>query len=230
MTQTRSNSIKLNVGCGSFVTPGYENLDNSPSLLVQNNLIFKTMADIAGRLLKRRFYTPFPKCVKRWDINRGLPFTDASVEVVYSSHMLEHIPRSQVETFLEDVYRILKPGGILRLALPDLELMAREFLSQVELARAGQRDVIPADQFMESTLLGLKARPNLLQPMNIYRELLVRTGHLWMWDAPSLSMILQKIEFKEVNEGGYRESHIPEVDLLDLEGRRFESFYLEALK
>lgn len=67
------------------------------------------------------------------DLLSRLPFDDASVDVVYSSHFFEHIPRQQVADFLSECMRILKPSGHLRLVLPDLENLCREYLKRREI-------------------------------------------------------------------------------------------------
>lgn len=69
-------------------------------------------------------------CVIGTDLLRRLPLGDATCDVVYSSHFLEHIPRAKVGNFLSECYRVLKPGGTLRLVLPDFEAMCKEYLRQ----------------------------------------------------------------------------------------------------
>lgn len=71
------------------------------------------------------------------DLSQGLPFPDAGFDVVYHSHVLEHFPRLQGLGFLRECWRVLKPGGILRCAVPDLEAMARLYLTLLEGALAG---------------------------------------------------------------------------------------------
>ena len=222
--------IKLNVGCGLSPSPGYHNLDNSLSLRIQNNGLFRLAAQLLERLLRRPVYTRFPQGIHWRSVNRSLPYRAESVEVIYSSHMLEHLPRQDGETFLRDAHRVLVPRGVLRLAVPDLEGKAQQYLEQLKLMRQGAFNGLPADEFMESTRLGLRSRWVLRRPAEIYRALSARDRHMWMWDAPSLMAILWQIGFKEVRECGFRESWIPDVDCLDLEGRRGESVYVEARK
>ncbi len=66
------------------------------------------------------------------DVTKGLPFEDDSLQVVYHSHVLEHIPKSMVKAFLNECYRVLKPGGIIRIAVPDLEGIVRNYLKYLE--------------------------------------------------------------------------------------------------
>jgi SAM-dependent methyltransferase len=67
--------------------------------------------------------------VRKVNILSGLPFDDASFEVVYCSHFLEHLSLEQVTMLVREVLRILKPNGIFRVVVPDLENICREYLS-----------------------------------------------------------------------------------------------------
>lgn len=59
---------------------------------------------------------------------RGIPFGDNSFDLVYHSHVLEHFAKDDGETLISECYRVLKPGGVLRIAVPDLEIIARNYL------------------------------------------------------------------------------------------------------
>jgi len=72
-----------------------------------------------------------------WDLRRGLPLPDGSCDVVYSSHAIEHFDRDGARRFLGECRRVLKPGGIIRLVVPDLEGVVRAYLSCLEAARRG---------------------------------------------------------------------------------------------
>jgi SAM-dependent methyltransferase len=222
--------LKLNVGCGIHVVSGYHNLDNSPSLRIQNNLCLRAAAHLLERVLRRRVYTRFPKDARWCDVTQGLPYNPDRVKVIYSSHMLEHLPRKEAEQFLREAYRVLMPQGILRLAVPDLERMAQDYLTQLERLPDGCFSGIPADEFMRKTLLGFETRWNLKRPTDLYRVLFGREGHAWMWDAPSLIVVLRIVGFRQVWKRNFGESLIPEVEELDSEGRREDSFYVEAQK
>ena len=180
-------------------------------------------------LVKQKLYTRFPESVSYCDVRRGLGYKDCSVAIIYSSHMFEHLPWSEAEKFLFEAYRVLKIGGILRLVLPDLERRSREYLNKVELLRVGSLDIIPADEFMKSCLLGVESPWTLRRPGDVYRTLFAH-GHHWMWDAPSLMVVLRQVGFRQVWEKGFGDSLIPQIEQLDIEQRRDESFYVEAEK
>lgn len=84
---------RLNIGCGKFPSPGWINLDNK--------------------------VRPGVDCVA--DLRGELPFPDASVDYAVAIHVLPHIRLDAMVPALGRILRVLKPGGVLRLALPDLE-------------------------------------------------------------------------------------------------------------
>jgi SAM-dependent methyltransferase len=84
---------RLNIGCGKFPRPGWINLDNK--------------------------VRPGVDCVA--DLRGDLPFADGSVDYAVAIHVLPHIRLDGLTAALGRIRRILKPGGVLRLALPDLE-------------------------------------------------------------------------------------------------------------
>lgn len=73
-------------------------------------------------------YSSASSAVKSANLLGRLPLADGTADLVYSSHFLEHIPLEQVGPFLQECLRILKPGGVLRLVLPDLENLCRIYL------------------------------------------------------------------------------------------------------
>lgn len=76
------------------------------------------------------------KDVIEYDITKGIPYAKNTFQVVYHSHVIEHIPFEQVKVFIEDCYRVLKPNGIIRIAFPDLESITRIYLQALENANS----------------------------------------------------------------------------------------------
>lgn len=73
-------------------------------------------------------YTPLGAAVRQADLLGRLPVADASLQLVYSSHFLEHVPRTHVAGLLKECHRVLRPGGLLRLVVPDLQEMCSCYL------------------------------------------------------------------------------------------------------
>jgi len=194
--------IKVNIGCGLSGISGWHNLDNSPTI---------TLSRIP--LLNRVLKTPtWPSDVRRYDVRKGLPFADNSVLYIYSSHTFEHFTSEESLRIAKNCRQVLKPGGILRIVVPDLELIVREYLA----------DPNPlASQTFLSRLSLHHSWQDFMHP---------GSNHSQMLDGRSLTHLLRSAGFDEVAISGFRTSAIPEIDQLDLEVRRRESLYVEARK
>ncbi len=73
-----------------------------------------------------------------YDLRKGIPFPDGVFDAVYHSHVLEHFSKSEALPFLKECRRVLKPGGIIRVVVPDLERMARLYLESLQRSRQGE--------------------------------------------------------------------------------------------
>ena len=77
---------------------------------------------------------PFPSTeyVLSYDIRRALPYADNTFDAVYTNHVLEHLTPEEGEFFASELFRVLKPGCICRVVVPDLESSCREYLKCLE--------------------------------------------------------------------------------------------------
>lgn len=66
------------------------------------------------------------------NLKHGIPFPDESFDLVYHSHVLEHFPKEEAEDFIKECCRVLRPQGILRVVVPDLEQIAKMYLHCLE--------------------------------------------------------------------------------------------------
>jgi len=87
----------LNVGSSSKKLPGFINVDIDP------------VADLCA------------------DLTHTLPFAGNSVDGIFSEHFIEHISQAEGASFLRECRRILAPGGLLRIATPDLDYIAERY-------------------------------------------------------------------------------------------------------
>lgn len=91
--------MKLNYGCGSVHLPGYVNVD------IQD----------------------YGQDVKV-DLLAGLPFTDGAFESIIASHSVQEIPYDDLIPGLEELRRVLRPGGVLRILVPDIAVACGRYL------------------------------------------------------------------------------------------------------
>ncbi len=72
------------------------------------------------------------KFVRYHNIQEPLPFEDNSIDVIYHSHALEHLTKEEGKVFISECYRVLKNNGIMRVVIPDMEQIVREYLVNLE--------------------------------------------------------------------------------------------------
>lgn len=100
----------LNMGCGSSYHSDWINIDINSS----------------------------NKDVIECNIINGLPFENATIDVIYSSHVIEHLKENELDNVMKEINRVLKPKGILRLAVPDLEGIVNSYLKALHNVRSDE--------------------------------------------------------------------------------------------
>ena len=203
-------------GCGLSAPTGWENFDASPTLRLQN-------LPVLGAIFKKNSSTVFPDAVKYGDIIKGLPILENSCNAAYCSHTLEHLSFEDCGIALRNTYKILKPGGIFRCVVPDLESAAREYINSIDLQNADAGNV-----FIRQTLLGLEKRPRGLK--NLLISYFGNAQHLWMWDKYSLAIELKNAGFSSVRNCAFNDSKDPQFKLVEDKGRFNDAIALEAIK
>jgi len=219
----------VNVGCGLNVCElsGWENIDNSPNARLSKHPLIRRLARLSGLLPKQLAEVPWPRCIRIHDATQSLPYPDSSLRYVYTSHFLEHHNPDVAERFLAHCYRVLAPGGILRVVVPDFKLLVDEYLrgSQGD----GEERVQAADRFLLATQL-LEGPTHDPKWIHILRRLWGRDKHYWQYDEYSLRARLERAGFKNTARRAFGESMIPEVASLDIPVRAAESLYVEGEK
>ena len=123
----------LNLGCGTKTCdkPEVINIDYSIALRVRRSALVRTMAPLFFRGERLNRFRTLPNNVLVHNLARGIPFEGNSVDAVYHSHLFEHLDRDVAEAFLLEVRRVLKPGGIHRIVVPDLEVICSAYMSHI---------------------------------------------------------------------------------------------------
>ncbi len=204
-------------GCGHSAPEKWINFDASPTLRIQKT-------PILGTLLKNQLNTSFSKTVLYGDIVKGLPVEDSSCDGVYCSHVLEHLSLEDFRIALRNSYKILKPGGIFRCIVPDLEYGARKYLQDLD-----QGDETASLHFIGTeTLLGIPKRPKGFKGM--VTSFFGNSHHLWMWDRKSLTRELLNAGFKSVRPCAFNDSNDDMFKAVEYEGRFGNAVALECIR
>jgi predicted SAM-dependent methyltransferase len=182
------NALYIQYGCGLSAPMGWRNFDASPTLRFER-------LPVIGR-----FYTKndirFPMNVEYGDIVKGLPIEINSCKGIYCSHILEHLSLNDFRIALKNTYRILQPGGVFRLVLPDLEYYINQYHNN--------NSTDAALLFMQETSLGYEHRPKKLK--SFISSWIGNSHHFWMWDYKSISQELLNAGFANVQRANYNSS------------------------
>src|SRR5215470_10668085 len=123
----RARPLILNLGCGVKTSDVCINVDWSIYIILKQNLwLVPLVAPLIGRDRVERVKAMRGKTICH-DLKKGIPFPSKSADAVYHSHLMEHIDREVVLGFQSEIYRVLKPGGVQRLCVPDLEQLIHAY-------------------------------------------------------------------------------------------------------
>lgn len=157
------------------------------------------------------------KAFLRHDAAKALPFEDDSIEFVFSEHFIEHVSLKTAIGWLKEVYRVLRPGGIIRVSTPDL----KKYCSAYE-----KNSLEELTSHLGNHLLFVpKRRAWAINQIFYYWD------HAWLYDEEELTyaacragFLKDSIHFRSFGEGDAR------VRGMDSEERKEISLYVELTK
>jgi len=168
-----------------------------------------------------------------WDPRDKLPFDDNSVKGIFSEHFFEHIHYTEeAPGFLRECYRVLQPGGVLRIIVPDAGRYLNAYASADAWAELTElRPLERQDQTQDGTD---RVDPYFGWTYNTPMELMNAVfrqsqEHKFAYDAETLMFVMQKNGFATVKQQTYQQSELPEL-AIDQASRKTESLYVEGIK
>ena len=212
-------SIRVNIGCGRTPTEGWLNFDNSPAIKLAKSPFKYKLAKAIGLLNEGQIENikwNMENNIQFADATKSIPLQTSSVDCIYTSHMVEHLSQKGVRSFLKEVKRVLKVGGVVRIAVPDLRIAVDDYLEKND-----------ADAFMRGILVQAPEINTLKQKISLfisgYRH------HQWMYDGASLSKLLIEMGFRSAEICKDGKTNIIDADGLNLYEREEQSVYVEGI-
>ncbi len=203
--------MRLNLGCGPQVVKGWTNVDYALGAKISKFPLFRAFNNKV-----KLFNVSWNDEIYLHNLTQKFPWQDNTVDVVYSSHTLEHFSKEEGLAFLKECHRVLRKGGTIRIVVPDLK-------SVIEQYKSGQ---IRADEFVQ-TLGVLYTKKN-----NFIKNKLapfIQFPHKCMYDTTSLVDILNNIGF-EANSRTSLDSDISDIEGIELEDRTINAVIVEGKK
>jgi predicted SAM-dependent methyltransferase len=176
--------LRVHVGCGTMLKAGWLNTDLWPGPWATPDIAL--------------------------DVSRPFPFDTDSVTEIYSEHMFEHLDYPDaVSLFLSECYRVLEPGGVLTIGVPDLDF---------------HQDLY--EQRMKASPLTVEMKPNYIfgHPLEALNHVFHQQGeHKFLYNETYLLTLLKHFGFAEARKR-------PFDPAMDSEHRREETLYVVAVK
>ncbi|HXB45823.1 MAG TPA: methyltransferase domain-containing protein [Puia sp.] len=221
-----NKKVMLNLGCGATRPQNWINTDSSLNAQVQK---IPVLGDwLAKAFIKSASYSS--DNVVYMNLNTKWGFASESVDVVYASHLFEHLSHRAATLFLSESYRTLKPGAVVRIVVPDLYKTAKKYVSEYE-----EGDSDASKSFLWAINMGLENmypyKSNSFLKKTIARWQEYPHQHKYMYDELSLRVLLAAHGFQDVKSLTYGVSDSIE-EIKDVEGDRehYISIYMEARK
>lgn len=195
---------KINIGCGDRFVEGWLNIGLFPEAHIPYGSVVRK--DNGALVLN-------------FDMNRRLPISKNTVRYVYASHFIEHLSFENGRVFLEGCYKMMKKGGIIRLAFPDMELWIRKY---------SENDREFFDKYRS---IFLRDKP-VSTKGEVFMSQVHGFGHKWNYDFEAMKNTLEKVGFSSIMRKVPFDSLIPEIRSLEPaeEGRVLETAYVEGQK
>ncbi|MBK5284703.1 MAG: methyltransferase domain-containing protein [Bacteroidia bacterium] len=188
--------LLVNIGAGSAGKNGWINMD-----AINNNKI---------------------NCL--WDCRKNLPFGDNSVKAIFTEHFIEHLDYDvEIPLLFSDMYRVIKPGGIIRIIVPDAEKYMRAYLQSGWNELEKVRPLIDnhVDYYSKKTMNTKMELVNF-----VFRQ---DYQHKFAYDFETLKYKLAEAGFKKIVQQNFNQSLNPEL-IIDTPERASESLYVEAVR
>jgi SAM-dependent methyltransferase len=182
--QPRDQVRRLNWGCGEHPEPGWINSD----------------------------VKQLPGIEISCDIREGLPLQNDSIDYIASIHALPEVPYRDLPAVLSELRRVLKPGGVIRLGLPDLERGIKAFLEN-------DRDYFLVPDEDAATIGG-----------KLVTQLVWYGWSRSLFTEDFTEELLRKAGFAEVQLCSYHETRSRFPEIVELDSRERESLFVEAIK
>lgn len=153
-----------------------------------------------------------------WDVTKGIPLEASTLSGVYTEHCIEHLPFDSVDHVLAECYRVLKPGGSIRIVVPDGQLYLARYV-----------DMMNGNTDLEMPYASDDSYKSLYSPIMSVNRIFRAHGHLFIHDFDMLRQLLELNHFVDVQRQTFHVGRDSKM-LIDTSSREIESLYIEASK
>ena len=215
--------LQLNLGCGSVRPNGWINTDSSLNANLQRIPVLKNLVTSYFKTVKYDSSN-----FRYMNLNSRWKYSPGSVSIVYASHLFEHLTIRSADLMLNESFRCLKPGGVIRIVVPDLYKISKRYVTEFE---KGNRNA------SEYAMWAINMhREGQYKNLNFFKRLFFEWQgyphqHKFMYDEFSLTKKLTEAGFTDILSLEYgRSQYLPNISDVEGDKESYLSVYLEARK
>jgi len=201
--------MKLNLGCGAVTPEGWVNVDYAVGASMAKLPFFGVINRRLGII-----NLDWNRDIVVHDLRTRFPWDDESVDIIYTSHTLEHLSREEGIFFLSECRRVIRPQGLIRIVVPDLAHII-----------SGYTDgSVSADMLLEKMEVYTGNRDKSIKGR---LKLFIQSPHKCMYDTRSMIRVLAGAGF-DVQPRKAFDSDIEDIERIELEGRAVNAVIVEG--
>lgn len=160
------------------------------------------------------------------DLRYPLRIDDNTTDAIVTEHTFEHLTYQSVDQLLGECHRILKPGGVIRIIVPDVSIFIREYAENNESWFKEWEKVMLTDS--DDPERAKRIMPTKMHAISFVTQ---EYGHVACWDFDSMAYYLKKNGFTAIEKAGFKQGRNPELFIdLTTRDRTNVSLYIEASK
>ena len=177
---------KLQIGASNNLLPGWLNTD-----------LNRTRASVLYLNATKRF-----------------PFDSDTFDYIMSEHMIEHVPYQAAQSMLQECYRVLRPGGHIRIATPDLRVL---------LGLHSKKKTDKQKRYIEWALGRFLPHVQECSDVFVINNFFQSWGHCFLYDLETLEYALRSVGFREIKLHKPGASEDPNLKNLEFHGQELQS-------
>jgi predicted SAM-dependent methyltransferase len=186
---------KLQIGTGNNILPGWLNTD------LYTDVAFNDIAFL--------------------DVSDPFPFKDNTFDVVFSEHMIEHVPYALGQTMLKEIRRVLKPGGKVRIATPNLANI---------LALYTDKPTPAQERYIKWSVDRHDKGVKIYSPQHVINTFMNSWGHSFVYDPKSMREAFTSAGFVDITEHRPEQSDVPELKGIETHAKELGSVEMNELE